>query len=176
MNKITLTAAAILTALATNASASSNSFRDSARVTNVHEIVKTYENRTPRQTCHTEQVAYQEPVSSGRKSHTGTILGAVIGGALGNELGHRKHNKQAGTAIGALLGGSIGRDFGRKPQQYVTRYRDEQRCNTTTEISYDERVVGYDVTYRYNGQSYTTRMQRDPGNSIKVKVAITPVK
>jgi uncharacterized protein YcfJ len=115
-------------------------------------------------------------VSSGRKSHTGTILGAVIGGALGNELGHRKHNKQAGTAIGALLGGSIGRDFGRKPQQYVTRYRDEQRCNTTTEISYDERVVGYDVTYRYNGQSYTTRMQRDPGNSIKVKVAITPVK
>lgn len=179
MYKITLTTAAILTALATTASfsanASQNSFRDRAKVTNVYEVVKTYENRTPRQSCYTEQVAYQEPVSRGRKSHTGTILGAVIGGALGNELGHRKHNKQAGTAIGAILGGSIGRDIGRRPQQYVTRYRDEQRCNTTTEVSYDERVVGYDVTYRYNGQSYTTRMQRDPGSSIKVKVAVTPV-
>ncbi len=175
MNKMTLTAAAILTALATSAGASQNSFRDRAQVTNVHEVVKTYENRTPRQSCYTEQVAYQEPVARGRKSHTGTILGAVIGGALGNELGHRKRNKQAGTAIGAILGGSIGRDISHKPQKYVTRYRDEQRCNTTTEISYDERVVGYDVTYRYNGQSYTTRMQREPGHSIKVKVAVTPV-
>lgn len=175
MNKITLTSAAILTALATSAGASQNSFRDRAQVTNVHEIVKTYENRTPRQTCYTEQVAYQEPVARGRKSHTGTILGAVIGGALGNELGHRKHNKQAGTAIGALLGGSIGRDISHRPQKYVTRYRDEQRCTTTTELSYDERVVGYDVTYRYNGQSYTTRMQRDPGDSIRVKVAVSPV-
>ena len=175
MNKMTLTAAAILTALATSAGASQNSFRDRAQVTNVHEVVKTYENRTPRQSCYTEQVAYQEPVARGRKSHTGTILGAVIGGALGNELGHRKRNKQAGTAIGAILGGSIGRDISHKPQKYVTRYRDEQRCNTTTEISYDERVVGYDVTYRYNGQSYTTRMQREPGHSIKVKVSVTPV-
>ena len=120
MNKMTLTAAAILTALATSAGASQNSFRDRAQVTNVHEVVKTYENRTPRQSCYTEQMAYQEPVARGRKSHTGTILGAVIGGALGNELGHRKRNKQAGTAIGAILGGSIGRDISHKPQKYVT--------------------------------------------------------
>lgn len=176
MNKITLTTAAILTALATSAAANQHSFRDSAKVTQVREVVKSYENRTPRQNCYTEQVAYQEAVPQRKRGfNTGTILGTIIGGALGNELGHSKHNKNAGIAIGAVLGGSIANDIGRKPQQYVTRYRDEQRCNTTTEISYDERVVGYDVTYRYHGQSYTTRMQRNPGNSIKVKVAVTPV-
>lgn len=177
MNKLTLTTAAIVTALAsTSVSAANNNYRDTAKVTSVSPIVKTYENRIPREQCHIEQVAYEEPVSRGGGSATGTILGAVIGGALGNELGHRKHNKRAGVAIGALLGGSIGRDLSRKPQQTVTRYRDEQRCTTTTEVSYDERVVGYDVTYRYHGQSYTTRMDRDPGDRIQVRVAVTPVK
>lgn len=165
-----------LTILATgSAHAAKNNFRDTARVTHVNPVVKTYEHRNPVENCHYEQVAYQEAVPTGRKSHTGTILGAVIGGALGNELGHRKHNKQYGAAIGALLGGSIGRDVSRKPQQYVTKYRDERVCNTTTEISVEERVVGYDVSYRYQGQTYTTRMNRDPGDRLQVRVAVTPI-
>lgn len=170
-----LATAVVLGTLSFGAAASSPNYTEQARVTRVKPIVKTYENRTPREQCHYEKVAYQEPVHRGSSSATSTILGAVIGGALGNELGHRKHNKRNGAAIGAILGGSIGRDIGRGKTQYVTKYRDERVCNTTTEVSYDERVIGYDVTYRYNGQPYTTRMNYDPGDSIRVRVAVTPV-
>jgi hypothetical protein len=33
---------------------------------------------------------------------------------------------------------------------------------------------GYLVTYRYNGRDYTTVMPNDPGNVIRLRIAVTP--
>ena len=49
-----------------------------------------------------------------------------------------------------------------------------QRCDVRYEHEYEERIDGYRVTYEYNGREYTTRMPYDPGERIKVRVAVAP--
>jgi uncharacterized protein YcfJ len=39
----------------------------------------------------------------------------------------------------------------------------------------EERVVGYNVRYRYSNHTYSTRTKVDPGDTIKVRIAISPV-
>jgi uncharacterized protein YcfJ len=52
------------------------------------------------------------------------------------------------------------------------------RCRTETDWRSTDRVLGYEVTYRYNGREYTTRMDHDPGERMRVRVnydyTITP--
>jgi uncharacterized protein YcfJ len=38
-----------------------------------------------------------------------------------------------------------------------------------------EQVVGYDVTYEYNGRTYSTRTDAHPGDRIQVAVSVAPV-
>lgn len=154
-----------------------NSHSDYAKVTHVEPIVVQHERRVPHRQCWEEEVSYQEPGSRHRNSYTGPILGSVIGGAIGNELGHSNTNKKVGTVVGAILGASIGHDVTRKHayDEGRVRYRTETRCNVSHDIEYYERVTGYNVTYRYNGRTYQTRMDHDPGRRIRVRVNVVPV-
>ena len=36
------------------------------------------------------------------------------------------------------------------------------------------RPIAYDVDYAYKGSKFRTRMARDPGNRLRVRVSITP--
>ena len=36
------------------------------------------------------------------------------------------------------------------------------------------RAIAYDVDYVYKGSKFRTRMDRDPGNRLRVRVSITP--
>ena len=53
-----------------------------------------------------------------------------------------------------------------------------ERCRTETSYRDTDRVLGYEVTYRYGGREYTTRMDHDPGDRMRVRVnydyTITP--
>lgn len=149
---------------------------DFARVVKVEPIIKTIEKRIPEEECWTEQVRYDDYPRS-EHSHTSTILGGIIGGAIGNAVGHRSKNKKIGTAVGAILGASVGSDIAsNERRRYKTRshYRDEQRCETGHRISYEEKVLGYHVWYRYKGERYKTRMDQKPGKKIKVRVRVEP--
>ena len=44
------------------------------------------------------------------------------------------------------------------------------QCPPVTE----RRVVGYDVTLRYGAEQWTMRMQRDPGERVRVRVRLDP--
>lgn len=147
---------------------------DEARVVNVEPLYERVSFSVPTEVCRAEQVAYRDQVRRG--GVTGPLLGAVIGGAIGNAVGHRKRNKQVGTAVGAVLGGSIGADIARnrRAADGTTRYRTEQVCHTEREIREEERAAGYRVTYAYAGQTHTTRMDRDPGPTLRVRVNVTP--
>lgn len=153
-----------------------NSHSDYAKVTHVEPIVVQHERRVPRRECWDEEVRYQEP-SRHRQSYTGPILGSIIGGAIGNELGTSNDNKKVGAVVGAVLGASIGHDVTRKGAygEDRVRYRTETRCNVSHDIEYHERVTGYNVTYRYNGRTYQTRMDHDPGRRLRVRVNVVPV-
>lgn len=146
-----------------------------ARVLSSDPIYETVSYTVPVEECRQEPVAY--PQDRGRASATGPIVGAIIGGALGNAVGHKKRNKQVGTAVGAILGGSIGADIARRHRQQnaYTRYGTEQVCSVYHEERFEEELTGYRVTYRYGGETYSTTLDHDPGDSLRVRVHVTPV-
>lgn len=167
--------AAALLSLSAGSVAEHGRHYDYARVTRVEPIYESVSRKVPHQECWVETVRYDR--DSGRpRSATGTILGGIIGAAVGNELGHHKRNKQVGAVAGAILGASIGRDVTnrRHPQQTVSEYRDVERCETRYRYESEERLVGYDVSYRYAGGEYHTTMDRHPGKRIKVAVSVQP--
>jgi uncharacterized protein YcfJ len=147
---------------------------DRAEVVAVEPLYETVTYEIPREQCHIQRVAHRH--KDRRASATGPIVGAIIGGALGNAVGHHKHNKQVGVVVGAILGASVGADISRRNRGDSGRvsYSDEEVCELVKEIHAEERLLGYRVTYQYAGETYITRMDRDPGPSLRVRVRVTP--
>jgi len=54
----------------------------------------------------------------------------------------------------------------------------QQHCRTETDYRTTDRVLSYDVTYRYNGRDYRVQMDHDPGDRVRVRVnydySVTP--
>ena len=168
-------AVAIAAAVAAGTPALAGTAYDEAEVVDaqpVHELVR---HVTPREECRLERV----PVHAEHRSATAPLVGAVIGGAIGNAVGHNKRNKQVGTVVGAVLGGSIGadiaRDHDRRHRHRGRAWERREICRVVEDISFEEEVVGYDVTYRYGGRTHTARMSRDPGDSVRVRVRVAPI-
>ena len=141
---------------------------DYADVLSVTPVYRTVQVTTPRQECWTEQVVHRS-----RPNHGGMILGGLIGGAIGNQFG-RGDGKKASIAIGTLMGAGIGQQLSNQQRQgYVTQ---EQRCQTINSYHTEERLEGYRGKYIYNGSIYHTRTAADPGEKIRVKVTVEPVR
>ncbi|UTA46492.1 glycine zipper 2TM domain-containing protein [Simiduia sp. 21SJ11W-1] len=147
--------------------------QDFAKVVSATPIYEQVAYTRPSRECWVETVAYEREHGGKSKSATPMLLGAVIGGAIGHAVG--KNDRRSGTAIGAVLGGSIGNDMGKSRRHSSVEYRDEERCETRQVREYEERLMGYDVTYRYHGETYTTRMDHKPGKRLPVAVSVTPI-
>ncbi|KAA3626016.1 MAG: glycine zipper 2TM domain-containing protein [Proteobacteria bacterium] len=149
-----------------------HTYRDSAKVIDVTPIYRQIEVSTPREECWQEQVTYEAP--AGRSSATPVILGSIIGGVIGNQIGDGRGRKIA-TVAGTLLGASIGADNAHANTRYAPTTATEQRCRVVQESYTEQRTIGYRVKYRYRGEIFETRMDRDPGDRIPVAVTVTPV-
>ena len=130
----------------------------------------------PEQQCWHEDVR-QRPHVEGR-SATAPLVGAVVGGMIGNAVGHNKRNKQVGAVVGALLGGSVGADIARRNHHdrgvHQVRTVRQEVCETVNRTRTEERVTGYLVTYRYAGETHRSRMTHRPGETIRIRVRVTP--
>lgn len=154
---------------------SNNRHTDYGRVLEVEPIIETQQRRTPREVCWDQQVRHPGGYSED-ESYTGTLLGGVIGGALGNALGNKKRNKQIGAVVGAVLGASIGHDVsqGQRRRYEDPYYTTERRCKTDYDVEYHDKVVGYWVTYKYQGREYCVRTNKHPGKRIPLQVSVVP--
>ena len=143
---------------------------DYARVVDVDPIVRQVRVEVPRRECWTE-VVYDQP-----QAHRGVAGPMLLGATLGGVLGHQFEGHSNATLIGALIGGAIGHDVGerRRAQYSQPLGREVERCDTRIEETYEERIDGYDVEYEYAGQRLHTRLPYDPGERIRVRVAVTP--
>ena len=47
-------------------------------------------------------------------------------------------------------------------------------CRMAPVVREYRRAIAYDVDYAYKGSKFRTRMDRDPGNRLRVRVSITP--
>lgn len=106
----------------------------------------------------------------------GTVIGALIGGALGNQTG-KGDGRKAATIGGAVIGGMIGNSIDKNNNAY--EYRDNsgvvRRCRTV--VDYDtghDQIEGYEVTYRYAGQTYQAFTTYRPGRTMRVIVEVRP--
>jgi uncharacterized protein YcfJ len=66
---------------------------------------------------------------------------------------------------------TIGEDIRRQTQ----RWQQQQRCSNVTEQRASEHIAGYKVTYRYGGETQTTRLSYDPGERMPVNVSLSPM-
>jgi uncharacterized protein YcfJ len=113
----------------------------------------------PRQVCSQSVVTTQAPSSGG-----GALIGAIAGGILGNTIGHGM-GRAAATGIGMVAGAAVGDNIeGSRQQQAVVP-------NCTTENTYENRTVAWNVEYEYAGRRYTTQMPYDPGRTIQLQVS-----
>lgn len=140
--------------------------QEMARVIHVEPIYSQVRISTPHHECYRDNDRY-----SRTNSYTSTIAGGIIGGVIGNQFGKGSGNT-ALTVAGTLLGGSIGHDMGHTTS--VNRYNHDDSCRMNHRERYEQRLDGYYVTYRFDGQKYTTRTDRHPGKYIPVTVSVSP--
>ena len=146
---------------------------EEAPVISADPVYRTVRVNEPIQQCWDEPVHI--PSSHGYHSYTPKILGAIVGAAVGNEFGSGR-GKDLATVAGAVLGGSIGRDVQARSYRHNSgRVVYEKRCEMVDRYRTEERLDGYDVTYRYNDQVYSTFTRHDPGPTLKVSVNVVPV-
>ncbi len=114
----------------------------------------------PRQDCvEGQQVVQQQP------SGAGALIGAIAGGVVGNQFGHG-FGRAAATGLGVVAGSAIGNNVEANANPPTTV--PVRRCRNVS--AYENRIVGYDVVYEYNGQRYTTRLPNDPGPRLAIDI------
>lgn len=145
---------------------------DYARVVKVVPVVRQVRQISPHRECWQEQVVQTRPAGQGTAG--ATIVGGVIGGLIGHQFGSG-HGRDAMTAVGAVIGSAIGRDAALQQSRTRPVSYPVERCETREEVSYYDRIEAYQVSYRYQGHEYTTRMPYDPGKRVKVQVQVRPV-
>jgi hypothetical protein len=83
---------------------------------------------------------------------------------LGNTIGHGT-GRFAATGVGAIAGAAVGDNIETRGGQPMP----VQNC--TTQTTYENRTVGYNVQYEYAGKQYNVQMPYDPGPTIQLQVS-----
>jgi uncharacterized protein YcfJ len=156
---------------------------DFARVLDARPVYEDVRYAAPREVCWNEPVreVYYEraPRYRHRDSDTPEIVGGIIGGLVGNQFGSGS-GRVAATAAGVALGASIARDAARDARYYegyphrYERITYERRCELREDGRRKRELVGYEVTWDYNGTIGHSFTRRHPGSEIRVRVAVEP--
>ena len=146
-------------------------FIDHARVRNVEPQYETV--NIPREECSRHWVNERRRTGQ-QHSYGGAVIGGVAGALLGNQVG-KGHGREAATAVGAVVGAMAGDRMANRDrwEQYEDVPREVTTCRTVNEVQ--SRIVGYQVTYEYRGQHFTTLRRENPGPNLRVRVSVDPV-
>ncbi|MFT5275375.1 MAG: hypothetical protein ACI9J2_001911 [Saprospiraceae bacterium] len=153
----------------------STSHVDEARVTRATPVYNEVRINQPQEECWFESI--REPVRTSKKnSKTPEIFGALIGAAIGHQFGGSKRSQNVAAAAGAVLGTSVGHDWDNKRNHTTasTKVTRVERCETVDSYHTEQRLSGYEVAYRYNGDLYHTFTQDHPGDTLRVNVSVSP--
>ena len=107
-----------------------------------------------------------------------TVVGGVVGAVLGSQVGGGSA-RYATSAIGSMVGGQVGGSIYDQSQRQ-RRQGHVEVCDPVpvnggySNARYGNAADAYDVTYEYNGRRYTSRMNYDPGQRVRVRVDVTP--
>lgn len=134
-----------------------------AEVLAVAPVIKTVS--VPREECRDQLVSVKHPTKDPNQV-AGTVAGAVVGGLVGSKIGDGDGKKVA-TVGGAIAGGYSGKKIQEGMQERNVDQVNQRVCETVQDSRQEQ--VGYDVTYRFDGQEQTVRMNSDPGRRIRIE-------
>ena len=144
-----------------------------ADVVSVVPVIQDVQVVTPERNCWQER-QYGSP-RDGRGDHgVGLVVGGVVGGAIGHGLGHKKRNKQVGAVVGSILGATLGNAISHK-RRHHRQSEWVEHCEVIERRREESRIVGYDIEYEYAGTVHQTRMSRDPGSTLRLRVEVQPI-
>ena len=148
------------------ASGAGDNFETRARVIHAEPVYETVTINRPLTECWIEQRA----AYGARPGHrvAAGVIGGILGGVAGHQVG-RGRGRDAATVAGSVLGATIGYNIGNRPGYY-----EQEVCETLDRPVTEERVTGYRVEYRYQGQVFVTYTDEHPGQWIRLKVNVTP--
>lgn len=117
-------------------------------------------------------------VGSGSGKKAATVAGAVAGGAIGNQVDKRHvggkvvsrterqcHTENATSESSRVTGYNV---TYRNPDGTTGTMRMDSKPGNRIALGTTDKVVGYDVTYRFEGQEKTIRMEQEPGARLPV--------
>ena len=166
--------AAILCGAATSASA--DAVYAYAKVLSAEPIIRYVTVTTPVRECW-QETQYYTVEHRPPGANASTFAGALIGGVIGHQFGSGRGN-DAATVAGTLIGAAIASDAAHKRNrdgyETVQYSRPVRRCESRLQEHREERIDGYRVVYRYQGQKYMTEMPYDPGKKLRVRVDVRP--
>lgn len=148
--------------------AEDNFHYDYATVMQTKPVYRLVEVTSEERKCRQEEVSYQQPI---RNSGNNSLIGGILGAAVGHAIGHRSKHRAGATVAGALVGASLTSDNGRT----VKRTKLENHCKMVPTSWEEERIIGYNVVYRYNDRTFETRLSFEPGDSLKIRVVLSPM-
>ena len=158
--------------LVTSHSLSENNFHyDYATVLQSKPVYRIVEVTKEERKCRTEEVVYQQ---RHKKASGGSLIGGILGAAVGHAIGHNSKHRSGATVAGALVGASIGGDSNRNHRVSEKKIL-ENHCRLVPTSWEEERIIGYNVVYRYNGRTFETRLPFEPSDSLKIRVVMTPI-
>lgn len=120
------------------------------------------------------EICERFPEQHGTRKHShggGALLGAVIGGVIGNRFG-KGNGRKAATAAGVMIGAGVGAE---KERRRHNHHGVETRCYIDTVYREEEQLVGYDVSYRYDGELRYVQLQDHPGDKLKLRVDVAVI-
>jgi len=161
---------------------------------------------TVRHPQHSRYATYPHPrrVPERPRADGGAVLlGGLIGGLIGNRVsdgGSRPVLTVAGAALGATIAGDLSRrQHGYRDPYGGPAYRDPyarpvyrnlyagtgyrnlepryvRRCSPVPGSAPARVVDGYDVTYRYYGQTFSKWLPEHPGSTLPITVSVSPLR
>jgi len=169
MNKLVFGLATIVTLTATTALAGT----EKAPVVSKQPI---YSNQTVQTGTVTQcrEVFVQQPqggvfdgTGEALKGNGDALVGSIIGGVIGNQFGGG-NGKTAMTVLGVIVGGNMANGTSKKGG--TTR---QTVCDEVPQYSTQTTIVGWNVSYQYDGQIYHVQMGKDPGQYVTLNTRTT---
>lgn len=152
---------------------------DFARVIDAKPVYDEVGIAEPREVCWNEPVTYYERDYAyyRPRREAPEVLGGIIGGLIGNQFGSGD-GRVAATIAGVALGSAVARDAERYDRRYggasYARTVHERRCDVREDYRTERQLVGYEVTYDYNGSIGRAFSERHPGTEMRVRVMVEP--
>lgn len=116
-----------------------------------------------------ECVAERAATPAREGSGVGALAGAVVGAAIGNAFGSGT-GRALSTGIGMIAGAALGNHA--EAEEVARSAPPAQRCRDVTR--YEQRAIGYDVVYDYQGVQRSVRLAQPPGDRIALEVQVMP--